>query len=69
MTSQDIIRKLDNVEFHDLPVESIEFINDGELRLVVIASPYDAEREEYKTLKLVFSQVIELTTATRPSIV
>ena len=62
MTPHDIIKRLDNLDLHDLVVESLEFLGDEEVRLIVTTLPYDDETGEYQTLKFEFSQIIELTT-------
>jgi hypothetical protein len=62
MTSQQIIDRLDSFHFHDLVVERIEFLGDKKIQLVIIILPFGDDGKEYKQVKLVFSEIIQLET-------
>lgn len=60
MIATSVIEKLDKIVFHDLPIESINFISQGEIKLIVTASPYNENTNDYEKLKLIFSKITEL---------
>lgn len=62
MRPHDITKRLDDLDLHDLIVESIEYLSGEPVRLIVTTVPYNDETQEYQKLTFVFSRIIELTT-------
>jgi hypothetical protein len=63
MDQKETLKQLNKYEFHDLGIEGIEFYSkEGGMRLKIIALPYNAERKDYDSLILIFSDILSLTT-------
>jgi hypothetical protein len=58
MTATSIIEKLNNFEFHDLIVESIQFHCEPDIKVIVTALRFEAG--EYLKVRLTFSHMTEL---------
>ena len=60
MDPQALFAQLDQYEFHDLPIESIQLTSGEGLSLLITATPYNEAAEAYSILQLKFSGISAL---------
>ncbi len=60
MKNNTIIEKLDQIEWHDLPVDKIEFSAEKSIKLIIKGLIYDEDKKDYDKVNLEFDEIINL---------
>ena len=59
---KEILKELDSIVFHDIPVESIKIVSDPEMSAVITFFLYMEELNDYQKKEIAFKKIEELKT-------
>ena len=57
---KEILKELDNIDFHDIPVESVKIISDPEISVVVSFFLHIEELNDYQNNEIAFKRIQEM---------